>query len=101
MRVGDAYEARDADARGGYHAAQGFTGFRGPGDGPLDGGGDALGLSDVNSEELGRRGQLLRQGRSVVFVQVQEGDIAALLGDLFRRSSAEAGCSGWMSAGKN
>jgi len=90
--VGRAYEAGDGDPCRGYHAAQGLSGFFRPVDRPLDGGGDALGLGDIDGEEPGRGGELLGQGVAVVLVLVQEGYIAALLDNLLRRRSAEAGC---------
>lgn len=61
----------------------------------LDGGSDAVRVGDVDGEELGPRrpAELLDQLRACVLVEVEDGDVAALLVQLDGCCAAEAGCT--------
>lgn len=91
-RSGRIYQAWEADACGGYYPAQRRIGLAHPRGCPLDGSRDAVGVGDVNGEEAGPRGaaQLRDELGAGVLVQVEDGDVSAVLGELEGRRTTEA-----------
>lgn len=93
---GESYQSWKPDAGGGYDPGQRGARLADPARGSLDGGGDAVRVRHIDGEEAGARGtpELLHELGAGVLVQVEDGDVAAMLGELDGCRATEAGCAG-------
>lgn len=91
---GPSYQCRIANPSGGNDPTERLARLMYPFSRALDGCSNAVRVGDVHSEELGPRrpAELLDQLRARILVEVEDGDVAALLVQLDGCCAAEAGC---------
>lgn len=91
---GSSYQCRIANPSGGNDPTERLARLMYPLGRALDGGSNAVRVGDVHREELGARrpAQLLDQLRARILIEVQDGDVPALLVQLDGCCAAEARC---------